>query len=92
MKSKTYKRSLDEYRKNIEKMVNDLMPRIDKPLAIAGFLLVASGLTLIFITISNVVVIGSTMTFSQMVFCFLYFIVSFIGYMLIHKSMERDWL
>jgi hypothetical protein len=86
------KKSVEEYRKNIEKMVNALMPRVDIPMAITGFLLAVSGMIPIFIILLNSAVSGSHLSPLSLVVIFLSIIASFFGYMLIHKSTERDWL
>jgi hypothetical protein len=86
------KKSVEEYRKNIEKMINALMPRVDMPMAITGFLLAVSGTIPIFIVLLNSSLLKRTLSPLSLVVIFLSIIASFFGYMLIHKSTERDWL
>ncbi len=87
-----YRKNIETYRKNIEKLMKALMPGVNIPLAVIGFLLTVSGLTPILIIFVNALVLNSPLSTSSLFICFFCYIISFSGYMLIHRSTERDWL
>lgn len=92
MKFDSNEKNLEYYRRNIERMLNDLMPEVDIPMAITGFLLAVSGMVPIFIVLFNSAILNRPLSPFSLVVIFLSIIASFFGYMLIHKSTERDWL
>lgn len=87
-----YEKSIEEYRKSIEKLLNELVPKINIPLAVVGFLLAVSGMTPVFIILVDATIINQILTTSSIITCFFCYIISFSGYMLVHRSTERDWL
>lgn len=87
-----YEKSIEEYRKSIEKLLNELVPKINIPLAVVGFLIVVSGITPVFIILVNATIINQPLTAFSIITCFFCYMISFSGYMLVHRSTERDWL
>ena len=87
-----YEKSFEEYRRNIEKLVDGLMPKIKWPLSIAGFLMTVAGVTAVFVISLNASVAGTLATAQNLVTIFLCTIISFFGYIIIHRSTENDWL
>ncbi len=88
---KEVERNFDEYRRNIEELIDGLMPRIKWPLSIIGFLMVVSGATMLYISvISNVS--GFPVGYLTIIQYFVYTLIAFVGYMLIHRSTEQKWL
>ena len=83
--------NIKEYRKSIENLIDDLMPRVNKPLAVLGFLLAVLGIASIAI-VSNTITINGFLPNFYIEILFFLFLIAFVGYMLIHKSTEHDWL
>ena len=87
--------SIEDYRKDINRIVGDLMPkgkRVDVRLVVLGFFLVVSGISPVLLTLANSISLNSPMTPASAMISFFCFIVSFLGYMIMHRSTEREWL
>ena len=87
-----YMKGVEDYRRSIENFINDLTPKVNKSLAVTGFLLMVLSVSPVIIIVSNASISSSPLSPFYLAVSFLFCITAFIGYMLLHKSTERDWL
>jgi hypothetical protein len=87
-----YGKTFEEYKLDIEKLLNEISPKANFSLLIVGFLLAVAGVTSILAIGMSMNIFSQPITNQTIMIYFSGFVASFFGYMLVHKSTENDWL
>jgi hypothetical protein len=89
---KDYRLGIEEYSKRIEKATKELAPKVNKKMAVIGFLVAAAGISPVLLIKANSLIAEQPVSTPYYVLFFFCFIIFFIGYMIIHRSTSSEWL
>jgi hypothetical protein len=82
----------DSYKKALEEELREVILRTDYPLAVSGFLLCTLSLTIITTISFSSFNMKLLLTPMQLCIMFVCFMLSFVGFLMLHRATKRDWI
>jgi hypothetical protein len=82
----------ESYKEALEEELREVILRTDYPMAVAGFLMATLSITVVTAMTFSAFNLDVMLTPPQAAIIFVCFMLSFVGFLMLHRATKRDWI